>query len=525
MGTAGPSADVSERGRQEPISDVAPRAIPHHRVAIVGAGFGGLGMAIRLLQSGQRDFVVFEKADEVGGTWRDNTYPGCQCDVASNIYSFSFAPNPNWSRTFAWQGEILQYLKDCTERFGVRPHIRFGHELTEARWQNDEQRWLLRTTQGTYSADVIVLGHGGLSAPTNPDIPGFDRFRGTVFHSAAWNHEHDLGGERVAVIGTGASAIQVVPAIQPEVGKLTLFQRTAPFVIERVDPAYGPARRAGYRFLPFVQTLSRFWQYITRELVVFGLRDHRRMERFRPLALRHLYEQVQDPELRKKLTPRFTLGCKRILLSNDYYPALTQPNAEVITERIVEATETGLVTADGAHHELDTIICCTGFKVTDHPVMNLLRGRDGRTLGEHWQQGAAAYLGLSAAGFPNMFVLTGPNTALGHNSIIYMLESQFTYILDALASLDEQDAAALEVRPEAVEAFCDEVQKKLVGTVWSSGCASWYKDANGRNTTIWPDFTFRYRKRTRTLDRGAYLFEPRRAVAQRATAEPVRAAS
>jgi cation diffusion facilitator CzcD-associated flavoprotein CzcO len=512
-----------------PHSDVAPRPVPHHRTVIVGAGFGGLGMAIRLLQGGERDFAVLEKAEEVGGTWRDNTYPGCQCDVASNIYSFSFAPNPNWSRTYAWQGEIFDYLKDCTERFGVRPFIRFGCELQHARWDNDAQRWQLRTSRGAFTAEVLVLGHGGLSAPTLPDIPGFERFKGTVFHSAAWRHDHDLSGERVAVIGTGASAIQVVPAIQPKVGKLTLFQRTAPFVIERVDPAHGKLRRALYKYLPFTQTFARFREYAGREMVVLGLLHHERMERFRPFALKHLRTQVQDPELRKKLTPRFTLGCKRILLSNDYYPALTQPNAEVVTERIVEATETGLMTADGTHHAFDTIVLCTGFKVTDHPVMTLLHGRDGRSLAEHWEKGAASYLGLSAAGFPNLFTLSGPNTALGHNSIIYMLESQFTYILDALTALRERDAAALEVKPEAVAAFCDEVQKKLEGTVWSSGCASWYMDANGRNTTIWPDFTFNYRKRTRKLDQGAYLFEARRAAQpvehEQATDAAVRAAS
>jgi cation diffusion facilitator CzcD-associated flavoprotein CzcO len=518
--------ELPEQSQQRGHSDVAPRPVSHHRVAIVGAGFGGLGMAIRLLQTGEQDFVVLEKADEVGGTWRDNTYPGCQCDVASNIYSFSFAPNPNWSRTYAWQGEILDYLKACTERFGVRPHIRFGTELQDARWDDARQRWQLRTNRGAFSADVLVLGHGGLSAPTMPDIPGLSRFKGTMFHSAAWRHDHDLTGERVAVIGTGASAIQVVPAIQPKVGKLTLFQRTAPFVVERIDPEHGPVRRALYKRLPFMQKLARLREYAGRELVVLALIKHERMERFRPFALKHLRTQVQDPALRKKLTPRFTLGCKRILLSNDYYPALTQPNAEVVTERIVEATETGVVTADGTHHELDTIVLCTGFKVTDHPVMNLLHGRDGRSLGEHWAGGAEAYLGLNAVGFPNLFLLSGPNTALGHSSIIYMLESQFAYVLDALGALREQSAAALEVRPEAVAAFCEDVQKKLAGTVWSSGCASWYMDANGRNTTIWPDFTFNYRKRTRRLDRGAYLFEARRAAEHtQPAAQDVRAAS
>jgi cation diffusion facilitator CzcD-associated flavoprotein CzcO len=517
--------DLGAHVRRDPIrSDVAPRPIPHHRVAIIGAGFAGLGMAIRLLQSRQPDFVLLEKADEVGGTWRDNTYPGCQCDVASNIYSFSFAPNPNWSRTYAWQSEIFDYLKDCADRFDVRPHIRFGHELLEARWQNEQQHWRLSTSRGAFTADVLVLGHGGLSAPAMPDIPGIERFAGAIFHSAAWRHDYDLTGKRVAVIGTGASAIQVVPGIASKVGKLTLFQRTAPFVMKRIDPEHGSLRRAWYRYVPFGQKLARFREYAGRELVVLALLREHWMQRMRKPALRHLYEQVQDPVLRKKLTPRFTLGCKRILLSNDYYPALSQPNAEVVTERIVSANERGIVSADGVQHELDAIVMCTGFKVTDHPIMSLTYGRDGRSLAEHWKQGADSYYGLSAAGFPNMFVLSGPNTALGHNSIIYMLESQFAFVLDGLAALHEQQAAVLEVTPQAVTAFCGEVQQKLVGTVWSSGCASWYMDANGRNTTIWPDFTFNYRKRTRRLDRGAYLFEPRREVALPAS-DDVRVAS
>jgi cation diffusion facilitator CzcD-associated flavoprotein CzcO len=482
----------------------------HHRVAILGAGFGGLGMAIRLLQSGERDFVVLERADEVGGTWRDNSYPGCQCDVASNMYSYSFAPNPNWSREFAWRDEIFAYLRDCADRFGVRPFIRFGHEMLDACWLEDQQRWLIRTNRGELTADVLVSGHGGLSAPSTPDIPGLSRFRGTVFHSAAWRHDHDLTGERVAVVGTGASAIQIVPAIQPKVGHLTLFQRTPPWIVPRMDEPFSPRARWLFRHLPFTQKLSRLKLYLGRELVVLALRNPNVMRRGEQMAREHLREQVKDRELRKKLTPRYAMGCKRILLSNEYYPALTQPNASVVTESIREATETGLVTVDGVHHELDTIVLCTGFHVIDHPVMHQLYGRDGRSLAQYWNGDMGAYLGTTVSGFPNLFILTGPYTGLGHNSIVYMLEAQFEYVLGALAALRERDAAALDVRPEAMEAFAAEMQEKLKGTVWTAGCASWYQDQSGKVTSVWPTFTWRFRKRARHFDAQAYHFEPRR---------------
>jgi cation diffusion facilitator CzcD-associated flavoprotein CzcO len=511
-------APRSDFAPHHPVSERVPKTrgpdaatTPHHRVAILGAGFGGLGMAIRLLQSGERDFVVLEKANEVGGTWRDNTYPGCQCDVASNMYSFSFAPNPDWSRTFAWQGEIFTYLRDCADRFGVRPFIRFDHELLEARWLDEQQRWEILTSQGMMTADVLVSGHGGLSAPSAPELPGIERFKGTVFHSAQWRHEHDLKGERVAVVGTGASAIQVVPAIQPQVGKLILFQRTPAWVVPRPDQPFSKRQRWFYRYVPFAQKLNRLWLYLTRELVVLAMVNPDLMRRGELMAKEHINAQVQDPTLREKLTPRYAMGCKRVLLSNEYYPALTQPNAEVVTEGITEVTETGIVTTDGQHHELDTIVLCTGFKVTNHPIAHRFLGRDGRSLAEHWQGGPGAYLGTSVTGFPNLFMLAGPYTGLGHNSLVYMLESQFTYILGALAALQARDAAAVEVERAVMDAFCEEMQQKLKGTVWTSGCASWYLDSNGRNTSVWPTFTFRFRARTKQFDAVAYAFEPRRA--------------
>ena len=507
--------------RRIPSAARAPRSVPHHEIVIVGTGFGGLGMAIRLKATGQHDFVVLEKAKEIGGTWRDNTYPGCQCDVPSNLYSFSFAPNAKWSRDFAWQPEILEYLKECADRYGVRPHLRFETELVDARWDDGAQCWRIETTRGALTANVLISAHGGLSAPSIPELPGIENFRGTVFHSAAWRHDHDLSGKRVAVVGTGASAIQVVPAIQPRVKKLTLFQRTPAWIVPRLDRPFSERKKRWQRRIPLLQLLDRFRLYMLRELIVLAMTRYRWLlsvaER---VARAHLRAQVRSRELRAKLSPSYSLGCKRILLSNEFYPALVAPNVELVSGGIREVTEDGIVTSDGAHHELDTIVLCTGFKVTNHPVLERLRGRDGRTLAEHWSQGAAAYLGTTVAGFPNLFLLSGPNTAVGHTSLVYMIESQHRYVLGALAALRERRAATVEVRAECVERFSAEMHEKLAPSVWNSGCASWYLDAHGKNTSLWPTFSFRFRQRTRHFDTAAYLFEPQRV--QRAAAEQAR---
>lgn len=509
------TVDASRRRSGGP----GPALPEHRRVVVVGAGFGGLGMAIRLLQRGVRDFMVLEKAHDVGGTWRDNTYPGCQCDVASNMYSFSFAPNPGWSRSFALQGEIWEYLRGCADRFGVRPFIRFGTELLSARWDDQGQKWHLRTSRGELTADVLVSGHGGLSAPSVPDLPGLEKFEGTVFHSAAWNHEHDLSGERVAVVGTGASAIQIIPSIQPSVRQLVVFQRTPPWVVPRLDFAFSERKKLVFRTVPFAQKVDRLRLYLFRELVVLAMRGNTKIRgAIQKAASLHLEHQVTDTALRAKLTPRYEIGCKRILLSNDYYPALTQRNVKLVTHGITEVRENGVVSSDGTFHELDTLVLATGFKVTDHPITRIIVGRDGRSLAEHWAGGAEAYLGTTVVDFPNFFLLTGPYTGLGHNSIVFMLESQFEYILGALDALGERRAATLEVRPHVAHAFGEEMQAALQGTVWNSGCASWYLDANGRNTSVWPTFTWRFRSRTRQFDAGAYAFEPRRVAAVQAQA-------
>jgi cation diffusion facilitator CzcD-associated flavoprotein CzcO len=483
----------------------------HSRIAIVGSGFAGLGLGIRLRQAGIEDFVILERADEVGGTWRDNTYPGCQCDVPSALYSFSFAPNPEWSRTFSRQPEIQEYLLGCADRFGVRSHVRFGQEVLDASWEAEERRWRIETSTGEMTADVLVSAVGGLSEPKLPDIAGIDRFEGTLFHSAAWDHDHDLTGERVAVIGTGASAIQFIPRIQPHVGQMHVFQRTPAWVLPHSDRPVTALERRLFRRIPGAQRIARALVYALRELLVLGLTvDRRIMKLPERIGLRHLRSQVPDPELRRKLTPRFTLGCKRILISNEYYPALTEPNVEVVTDGIAEVRERSIVTADGRERPVDTIICGTGFHVTDMPVATRVRGRHGLTLDDVWQGSPQAYLGTTVAGFPNFFMLLGPNTGLGHTSIVYMIESQLAHVLECLQAMDRNDLAALEVREDAQAEFNARVQAQMKDTVWTSGgCMSWYIDEHGRNTTLWPDFTWRYRRRTAELVMDHYRGEPR----------------
>ncbi len=480
---------------------------PHVRVAIVGAGFAGLGLAIRLRQRGSSDFVVFERGDDVGGTWHDNTYPGCRCDVPSHLYSFSFAPNPRWSQSFSPQPEIEDYLRRVAREHGVMPHVRLRHELLSAEWDEAAAVWRIQTSGGSWTADVLAPAVGALSEPATPKLPGLDTFEGTVFHSARWNHDHDLTGERVAVIGTGASAIQIVPQIQPKVARLEVFQRTAPWVLPRREREFSAIEKRVFTALPAVQKLVRAGIYWGRELYVLGFTSHPKlMEVAERIALRHLAEQVPDPQLRAKLTPGFRIGCKRILLANDYYPALAADNTDVVTDPIQEVTRNGIVTSDGSLHEVDTIILATGFQVSAPPVATRITGAGGRTLAQTWSTGMAAYLGTTVAGFPNMFFLVGPNTGLGHSSMVFMIESQVAYILDALRLLDATGCRAVDVRPDVQESYNTALQQRLQGTVWNNGgCVSWYLDSSGRNTTLWPEFTWRYRWATRKFDSDSYV--------------------
>lgn len=486
--------------------------VPHIQVAIVGSGFSGLGAGIHLKREGIEDFLIFERAHDVGGTWRDNSYPGCACDVESQLYSFSFAPNPTWSHSFSGQAEIYAYLRKVAEEYGVRSHVRFNHDLLDARWSEDAQRWLIETSQGRFSANFLISGMGALADPKLPNIPGVASFKGKMFHSAQWDHDHDLHGKRVAVIGTGASAIQFVPAIQPKVASLKLFQRTPAWVLPRVDRTISKLEQKLYEKLPIAQKALRTLTFLRRETYMGLFRNPALMRMSQRLVVKHLEHQIQDPTLRAKLMPTYTMGCKRLLLSNDYYPALAQPNVDVITDGVREIREHSIVTTDGVEHMVDTIILGTGFHVTDMPFTTKVHGRDGRSLAQVWNGSPQAHLGTMVAGYPNFFTLLGPNTGLGHTSIVLMTESQLQLVTNALRELKRSDKATIEPLPEAQARYNDWVQARLSPTVWNQGgCASWYIDENGRNSTLWPDTTIAFQRITAKLRLTDYAFGNRRA--------------
>ncbi|MFF9039537.1 flavin-containing monooxygenase [Streptomyces sp. NPDC014892] len=484
---------------------------PHVRVAVIGSGFGGLGAAVRLRREGITDFVVLERAGSVGGTWRDNDYPGCACDVPSHLYSFSFAPNYAWPRAFSGQEHIRAYLEHVADTFGLRPHLRFDSEVLRMAWDAERLCWDIETSGGALSADFVVSATGPLSdpkVPTEAELPGLGSFPGKVFHSARWDHGYDLRGKRVAMIGTGASAIQIVPAIQPEVGRLTLFQRTPPWVLPRVDRGISGAERWLHERLPFTAQARRGLLWGVRELQVqaFTKRPNQ-LGLVERLAKRHMTRAVKDPELRARLTPDYRIGCKRILLSNTYYPALTRPNVDVVASGLAKVDGSTLVAADGTAAEVDAIVFGTGFHVTDMPIADRVVGADGRTLAEAWaESGMRSLRGASAAGFPNWMTIIGPNTGLGNSSMILMIESQLNYMADFVRQLDVLGGrVALDARPAAVDAWTARVQKRMERTVWNTGgCTSWYLDANGRNTTVWPGTTTEFRSATRRVDLSEY---------------------
>ena len=459
-------------------------------------------MAIRLKQAGINDFVVLERAGDVGGTWRDNSYPGCAVDVQSHLYSFSFAPNPDWTHVYSPQAEIWAYIRRVSEAHDVLRHVRFGHEVTGGQWDEAAQRWRIRTTAGPIEARVLISGMGPLSNPVPPDIPGLDTFTGHCFHSARWDHDHDLSGQRVAVIGTGSSAAQFVPEIQPKVEKLLVFQRTPGWTFPRMNRPITALERAVYRRWPGVQRAVRTRQYLYRELVGFLVQHPGLIE---PISKARMRRQVRDPELRAKLTPNYRMGCKRIIVTDDFHPALAQPNVAVVTDRITEIRPTSIVTDDGAEHEIDTLILGTGFQVM--PVADPLTGRDGVALAERWTNRREAYLGTTVAGYPNYFMLVGPNTATGHTSVLLYLEAQVEYIVQALRHMEESGAASLDVRPGAQAAFNRDVQARLASSVWTDGgCRSWYLDPDGNTSVLWPGYTGRFRKALRRFDPADYQF-------------------
>ncbi|MFJ1845800.1 flavin-containing monooxygenase [Streptomyces sp. NPDC088146] len=500
----------------------------HVRVAVIGSGFGGLGAAVRLRREGITDFVVLERAGSVGGTWRDNSYPGCACDVPSHLYSFSFAPNPEWPRTFSGQEHIRAYLEHVADTFGLRPHIRLNHEVMRMSWDRDALHWVIETGNGaTFTADVVVSATGPLSDPRTPDIPGLDSFPGKVFHSARWDHDYDLTGKRVAMIGTGASAIQIVPAIQPKTGRLTLFQRTPPWVMPRMDRRISGAERWLHRTLPITGTARRGLLWGIRELQVSAFTKRPdELGLVEKIAKSSMARSIKDPALRAKLTPSYRIGCKRILLSNAYYPALAQPNVDVVASGLAEVRGSTVVASDGTEAEVDAVIFGTGFHVTDMPIADRVVGAEGITLAESWKDGMQSLRGAGAAGFPNWMTIIGPNTGLGNSSVILMIESQLNYMADYLRQLNVLGGrVALDARPSAVGAWNRRVQERMKRTVWNTGgCTSWYLDANGRNTTVWPGTTAEFRKATRSVDLTEYevVRIPKRAAApERPVAEEV----
>lgn len=475
------------------------------RVAVIGAGMSGIGAAIHMRRAGIEDFVVLERAGEPGGTWRDNTYPGCACDVPTALYSYSFAPKPDWSRAFAPQEEIRRYLLDVAAEHGVADRIRCNADVLDAAWDEAAQRWRVRTGVGEYAARVLASATGPWSEPVVPAIPGLESFEGKVFHSSRWDHDHDLDGARVATIGSGASAVQFVPEIQPRVASLTVFQRTAHWVLPKADRPLGDRTREIFRRFPATQRALRGGIYGAGEALGVATRNPRLLAPLQAAALRHLRRSVPDPELRRILTPEYTIGCKRLLFSNDWYRALSRPNVDVVPHAVEEVRPRGVIGADGVERAADTIVLGTGFTITDLPIAARVRGRGGRSLAETWQGSPTGYLGSVVHGFPNFFILLGPNVGNGHSSAFVLSETQIGYMVEALRAMSRSNLAGVEVREDVQERFNAEVQSRLAGTVWNAGgCNSYYLDANGRNSTMFPGSTLELRRRLARFDPADY---------------------
>jgi cation diffusion facilitator CzcD-associated flavoprotein CzcO len=467
-------------------------------VGVIGSGFGALAVAIELIRSGHDDVRLWERADDLGGVWRDNTYPGAGCDVPSPLYSFSYEPSTRWHRRYALQDQILEYLHDVADRYGVTERIRFGHEVVSATWDETAESWSVGFADGPADVvDVLVPAVGQLSRPALPPIPGLEDFAGPSFHSAEWDHDVDLDGQRVAVVGAGASAIQFVPPVSKRAAALTIFQRSANYVLPKPDGPFPRWYRPAIRF-------ERPLTWLFGEQFSRGLDGSSRVGRIeKAVALRHLRSKVADPRLREALTPDYPIGCKRILFSNDYYPALTQPHVRVETTRIERVTPTGVVTADGTTHEVDVIVYGTGFDAQDFLSSIDVVGAGGRSLAEQWTGGARAYLGIYVPHFPNLLISYGPNTNLGGGSIIYMLEAQARHMRQALDRMAAGRYRTVEVTPEAEEAYDRDVQSELEHSAWAH-CDSWYRHRSGRITSNWPGSTHPYARRTRTLEPDAF---------------------
>jgi cation diffusion facilitator CzcD-associated flavoprotein CzcO len=478
-------------------------------IAVVGGGFGGVGAIVMLARAGYGDVTVFEKGERVGGVWHNNTYPGAACDVPSHLYEFSFAPNPRWSRRFAPQAEIQAYLEDVARRHGVLDRIRTGTEVSAARWEEQRDRWVLDTSAGTHEADILITACGQLSVPKVPPIPGLGSFAGPAFHTAEWRHDVDLTDKRVAVVGAGCSAIQVAPAIQPIVEHLDVYQRSPGWTIPKMDYAYKERTKRLFERFPVLQRLDRAAIFAFMEVGAAGMTRHRwMMVPFRALGRRQIKKAIKDPELRRKVTPSDEVGCKRIMLTDEWYPALAKPNVELVTDRIAEVTSGGIRTADGVERAADVLVLATGFQSHGFVAPMEIVGAGGKALSEEWSEVARAYLGMSVPGFPNMFLLYGPNTNGGTGSVIYTIEAGMGHVLSALDQMRRRAASRIELRRQKAEQFDRELRDALRNTVWHSGCTSWYVDENGNDPSQWPWLWSAYRHRTAQLEPDAYELTP-----------------
>lgn len=490
------------------------------RIAIIGTGFGGLGAAIELRKAGYGRIALFEREGEVGGVWRDNTYPGAACDVQSYLYSFSFARSPEWDNMFAKQPEIYAYLKEVAKDHDLYRDIRFNEPVEAAHWDAARCVWTLTTAQGVQDFEHVVVATGALADPIIPNIPGVEDFQGASFHSSRWDHSVDHKGKKVAVVGTGASAIQIVPAIQPDVEKLTLFQRTPAWVLPRHDADIDEKSKARQRKLPVLNWLKRYAIFTEREFMVLGFQNPLIMKIVQGNALKHMKKAIKDPALVKALTPNYRIGCKRILLSNTYYPALASDNVEVVTNGVASVDATGIVDSAGQHHEVDIIVYGTGFHTLGLPLTDKIFDENGRSMAEVQGPSPTSYMSTTVHGFPNMYLIHGPNLALGHTSMITMFEAQFRYIVNCVKAVDQGGFGSLEPTESAQREYTSMVDKKTGGTVWiSGGCDSWYLDSTGRNSVIWPGSTLDYHRRARSFKADDHQFSVATADAESAVAE------
>lgn len=477
------------------------------RVAIIGGGLSGIAAAVNLMQAGYTDFLILERASDVGGVWRDNVYPGAACDTPSHLYSYSFQPNPGWKRSFGRQPQIHAYIKGVVEKYGLRDHLRLDAEVLDASWDDDRQKWVLHTSDGQIESQLLLDCAGPLVEPSMPDIAGIEDFEGTLFHSARWDHDAELMGKRVAVIGTGASAVQFVPELQPNVERLTVFQRSAPWVSPKLDRHIGAAERGLLKFVPALAKGLRANQTASRELGHYPLMRRNKVARTLVTGVTRLMlrAQVRDPEMRRRLKPNYELGCKRILMSNTWYTTLVKPNVDVVSEKIERITAGGIRTADGVDHEADVIVMGTGFHVFDAPIAHRVHGRDGRSLAEAWGDQPHVFRGTTCAGFPNYFRFASIGSGLGHGSMIWQMEAQATYVVEALRTLDATGKASFDVRPEALKTYMEKIFDDFQGSVWQlGGCNSWYKDASGAPSVLWPRSMTTYKHMIRKFDAESY---------------------